>query len=75
MVRGAGGALASRGLLTVSLVALLGFFGAIGRTLDTAWGDFLGDETLAVPVVDCLFHRSHVFMLGGESYRLKQKTA
>jgi len=41
----------------------------------TAWGEFLRDETVAVPIVDRLIHHSHVFMLGGESYRLKQKTA
>ena len=28
-----------------------------------------------VPIVDRLIHHSHVFMLGGESYRLKQKLA
>ena len=39
----------------------------------TAWGEFLRDETVAVPIVDRLIHHSHVFMLGGESYRLKQK--
>lgn len=39
----------------------------------TVWGEFLRDETVAVPIVDRLIHHSHVFMLGGESYRLKQK--
>lgn len=39
----------------------------------TSWGEFLRDETVAVPIVDRLIHHSHVFMLGGESYRLKQK--
>jgi DNA replication protein DnaC len=39
----------------------------------TNWGEFLRDENVAVPIVDRLIHHSHVFMLGGESYRLKQK--
>ncbi|MBK8639478.1 MAG: ATP-binding protein [Chromatiaceae bacterium] len=41
----------------------------------TSWGEFLRDETVAVPIVDRLIHHSQVFMLGGESYRLKQKLA
>jgi DNA replication protein DnaC len=41
----------------------------------TAWGEFLRDEAVAVPIVDRLIHHSHVYMLGGESYRLKQKLA
>jgi DNA replication protein DnaC len=39
----------------------------------TNWGAFFRDENVAVPIVDRLIHHSHVFMLGGESYRLKQK--
>jgi DNA replication protein DnaC len=39
----------------------------------TSWGDFFFDDNVAVPVVDRLIHHSHIFMLGGESYRLKQK--
>jgi len=39
----------------------------------TNWGEFFRDENVAVPIVDRLIHHSHVFMLGGESYRLKQK--
>ena len=38
------------------------------------WGEFFIDENVAVPIVDRLIHHSHIFMLGGESYRLKQKT-
>ncbi len=41
----------------------------------THWGEFFRDENVAVPIVDRLIHHSHVFMLGGESYRLKQKIA
>ena len=41
----------------------------------TNWGEFFRDENVAVPIVDRLIHHSHVFMLGGESYRLKQKLA
>ncbi|MDE1909544.1 MAG: ATP-binding protein, partial [Pseudomonas sp.] len=26
------------------------------------------------PIIDRVIHHSHIFMLGGESYRLKQKT-
>ena len=28
---------------------------------------------VAVPVVNRIIHHSHIFMLGGESYRLKSK--
>lgn len=41
----------------------------------TSWGDFFLDENVAVPVVDRLIHHSRLFMLGGESYRLKSKMA
>lgn len=37
------------------------------------WGEFFIDENVAVPIVDRLIHHSRIFMLGGESYRLKQK--
>jgi DNA replication protein DnaC len=39
----------------------------------TSWGEFFHDDNIAVPIVDRLIHHSHIFMLGGESYRLKQK--
>jgi len=39
----------------------------------TNWGEFFRDDNVAVPIVDRLIHHSHIFMLGGESYRLKQK--
>jgi len=39
----------------------------------TSWGDFFFDDNVAVPVVDRLIHHSHIFMMGGESYRLRQK--
>lgn len=39
----------------------------------TSWGDFFHEDNVAVPIVDRLIHHSHIFMLGGESYRLKQK--
>lgn len=41
----------------------------------TAWGEFFVDENVAVPIIDRLIHHSRIFMLGGESYRLKQKTS
>lgn len=40
----------------------------------TQWGEFFLDENVAVPIVDRLIHHSKIFMLGGESYRLRQKT-
>lgn len=39
----------------------------------TNWGEFFIDDNVAVPIVDRLIHHSHIFMLGGESYRLKAK--
>lgn len=41
----------------------------------TSWGEFFHDDNVAVPIIDRVIHHSHIFMLGGESYRLKQKTA
>lgn len=40
----------------------------------TNWGEFFADDNVAVPIVDRIIHHSHIFMLGGESYRLKQKS-
>ena len=40
----------------------------------TTWGEFFVDENVAIPIIDRLIHHSKIFMLGGESYRLKQKT-
>ena len=39
----------------------------------TNWGEFFFDDNVAVPIVDRLIHHSHIFMLGGESYRLRSK--
>ena len=39
----------------------------------THWGEFFNDDNVAVPIVDRIIHHSHIFMLGGESYRLKTK--
>ena len=39
----------------------------------TAWGEFFADDNVVVPIVDRLIHHSHIFMPGGESYRLKHK--
>ncbi|MCP4410418.1 MAG: ATP-binding protein [Gammaproteobacteria bacterium] len=39
----------------------------------TAWGEFFFDDNVAVPIVDRIIHHSHIFMLGGESYRLRKK--
>jgi DNA replication protein DnaC len=40
----------------------------------TNWGEFFHDDIVAVPIIDRVIHHSHIFMLGGETYRLKQKT-
>ena len=40
----------------------------------TSWGEFFHDDNVAVPIIDRVIRHSHIFMLGGESYRLKQKT-
>lgn len=40
----------------------------------TSWGEFFHDDNVAVPIIDRVIHHSHIFMLGGESYRLKQKS-
>ncbi|WP_288055845.1 ATP-binding protein [Methylobacter sp.] len=39
----------------------------------TGWGEFFFDDNVAVPIVDRIIHHSHIFMLGGESYRLKAR--
>jgi len=39
----------------------------------TKWGEFFFEDNVAVPIVDRVIHHSHIFMLGGESYRLKDK--
>ncbi|RCW67111.1 IstB-like ATP binding protein [Marinobacter nauticus] len=39
----------------------------------TSWGEFFHDDNVAVPSIDRVIHHSHIFMLGGDSYRLKQK--
>lgn len=40
----------------------------------TSWGEFFHNDNVAIPIIDRVIHHSHIFMLGGESYRLKQKT-
>jgi len=40
----------------------------------TNWGEFFADDNVAIPIIDRLIHHSHIFMLGGESYRLRQKS-
>lgn len=40
----------------------------------SSWGEFFQNDDVAVPIIDRIIHHSHIFMLGGESYRLKQKT-
>lgn len=40
-----------------------------------AWGDILGDTTVAAAMLDRLLHRSVVINLDGESYRLRDHHA
>ncbi len=39
----------------------------------TNWHEFFFDDNVAVPIVDRIIHHSKIFMLGGDSYRLRQK--
>lgn len=39
----------------------------------TNWGEFFADGNVAVPIVDRIIHHSHIYLMGGESYRLKTK--
>src|SRR3546814_11432665 len=40
----------------------------------TDWGEFFHPDNVAIPIIDRVIHPSNIFMLGGESYRLKQQT-
>lgn len=40
-----------------------------------AWGEILGDTTVAAAMLDRLLHRSVVINLDGESYRLRDHHA
>jgi IstB-like ATP binding protein len=40
-----------------------------------AWGDILGDTTVAAALLDRLLHRSVVLTLDGDSYRLRNHHA
>ena len=40
----------------------------------TDWGEFFHNDNVAVPIIDRVIHHSNIFILGRESYRLKQKT-
>jgi len=40
----------------------------------TQWGDFFCDNNIAVPIIDRIIHHAQIFMLGGESYRLKKRS-
>lgn len=39
----------------------------------TQWGHVFGDETIAAAVLDRVLHHSHVVVIQGDSYRLRQK--
>jgi len=39
----------------------------------TQWGQVFGDEMIAAAVLDRVLHHSHVVLIQGESYRLRQK--
>jgi len=38
-----------------------------------AWGKLFGDDVIASAILDRLLHQSHVFLINGPSYRLKDK--
>ena len=40
-----------------------------------AWGDILGDTTVAAAMLDRLLHRSVVFNITGDSYRMRTHQA
>ena len=37
------------------------------------WADFFHEDNVAVPIVDRLIHHSRLFLMGGDSYRLRSK--
>jgi len=39
----------------------------------TSWHEFFFDDNVAVPIVDRIIHHSRIFLMGGESYRLREK--
>ena len=39
----------------------------------TQWGHVFGDEMIAAAVLDRLLHHSHVLVIQGDSFRLRQK--
>lgn len=39
----------------------------------TQWGHVFGDETIAAAVLDRILHHSHVLVIQGDSFRLRQK--
>ena len=39
----------------------------------TQWGHVFGDEMIAAAILDRLLHHSHILVIQGDSYRLKQK--
>jgi DNA replication protein DnaC len=39
----------------------------------TQWGQVFGDETIAAAVLDRVLHHSHVLVIQGDSFRLRQK--
>lgn len=38
-----------------------------------SWGKLFGDDVIAAAILDRLLHNSHVFLINGPSYRLKDK--
>ena len=73
------------GYLPLNRKSVFNFFQLINRLYEfrtvilttnkefTAWGDFFFEDHVAIPLVDRIIHHSHIFMLGGESYRLREK--
>ena len=38
-----------------------------------SWGKLFGDDVIAAAILDRLLHNSHVFLINGPSFRLKDK--
>ena len=48
---------------------------APGALIDviTQWGHVFGDEMIAAAVLDRVLHHSHILVIQGDSFRLRQK--
>jgi len=39
------------------------------------WGPIFTDQVIAAAIIDRLVHHSHIFVINGNSFRMKQKLA